>query len=341
LRQEAGVSILKARELTHYSNYERWESGQTKVGADHLGNIGAAFGTGNDLWLLFAWLVDRLTPVPGSHPIELDAGEIRRHFADMPEAAVDLGEHDRVALVPIKHRDLAVLGLMARYGCGYAAVDRPPVLAPTKRMPVPPSTSPDISLLRSLYGDVLCDLGSYAGKTLMLGGLRQLQGKVQLQVNRFTLLLLTEPEYMRRLLAAGAPPASGRRRGLGRLAWLAARLAPRVERMANTLLEDLRRCEEEAAGEPVSIADVKVALREAALDDALWDSPLAPSAVAELKRLPEPNAALTGQLRVLHDQVDRAARRAITQELDDARTTADPSSALDALSVLQGESADR
>ena len=31
LRTQAGVTILKARELTQYQNYERWESGDTRV----------------------------------------------------------------------------------------------------------------------------------------------------------------------------------------------------------------------------------------------------------------------------------------------------------------------
>jgi hypothetical protein len=87
---------------------------------------------------------------------------------------------------------------------------------------------------------------------------------------------------------------------------------------------------------------VKAMLWEAALEDALWDSLLAPFAgVAELQRLPEPANALTANSRVRHDQVDRAARRAITQELDDARATAGPRSTLDALSVVEAESADR
>lgn len=42
LRNEADLTVLRAAEVTRYDNYERWESGQTRVGPDHLENIAVA-----------------------------------------------------------------------------------------------------------------------------------------------------------------------------------------------------------------------------------------------------------------------------------------------------------
>lgn len=99
LRNESGLTVLQAGEATCYANYERWESGQTRVGADHLANIATAFDVGEDLWLLvYAWLVDRFTPMPGSQPLELTGVELRRHLDTLPKVEVDLGEDHAFAL---------------------------------------------------------------------------------------------------------------------------------------------------------------------------------------------------------------------------------------------------
>lgn len=36
LRHDAGLTVLAAAEATQYGNYERWESGETRVGPQHL-----------------------------------------------------------------------------------------------------------------------------------------------------------------------------------------------------------------------------------------------------------------------------------------------------------------
>jgi transcriptional regulator with XRE-family HTH domain len=52
VRKEAGLTVLAAAEATSYGNYERWESGKTKVGAHHLGAIADAFHIDDDLFRL-------------------------------------------------------------------------------------------------------------------------------------------------------------------------------------------------------------------------------------------------------------------------------------------------
>ena len=345
LRHQADVSILRAQELTTYGNYERWESGQTRVGADHLDNIGAAFGVGNDLWqLVYAWLVDRFVPLPGCEPVDISDAELRRQLSRLPQREVDLGEYADMALGPPTHTDVAVVGVIARYGCGYAG-DRRLVLEATERTTVPTASS-DVPVLARLYGDVLGDILRYVARTFLLGGFRVLPDAPQRQVHRYTWLMLSEPELLTRLAAAGAPPPGVRKRGLDWLAAVAARVAPLAQRLAYRQLEDLRRASEAVEGAPVSIEDVKDMVRQAARDDVLWKSPSSPERLGELAEsldidaLPEPDPKLNRQLRALHDLVHRSARRAITEELDDARATADPRSAMDALRLLQADAAD-
>lgn len=218
------------------------------------------------------------------------------------------------------------------------------MLSPQERAAMPVSATPDAPVLASLYGDVMREIGQYVARTFLLAGLNGLRGRVQNQVTRYTLLLLSEPEYLERLLASGAPPPEARGRGLNRLARLAARSAPRMRRLACRRLEELRRIEEDARGEPVTLEEVKAMIRQAVRDDGLWASPAAADAVVPLDlplAMPEPDPQLNGQLRALHDQVDRAARRALAEELEDARATADPQSSFDAIRVLGADSSDR
>lgn len=66
LRRDCGLTILAAADATAYGNYERWESGQTRVGALHLRAIAEAFAVGDDrALLLYAWALDQLSPLMG------------------------------------------------------------------------------------------------------------------------------------------------------------------------------------------------------------------------------------------------------------------------------------
>ncbi|MGH9223713.1 MAG: hypothetical protein ACRD2W_07975 [Acidimicrobiales bacterium] len=232
------------------------------------------------------------------------------------------------------HKDLAMLALVARYGPGYAGDAPRLTIPPAERAATGPVPSGE-RVLPHLYGDVMRYVLQYLARTCILAGLNALRGKAKTAVDRFVLLLRSEPEQLGQLLAAGRPPAEASGRGLNRLARLAARLAPRMQRLASRQLEDLRRAEEVVRGMPVSLDEVKAAIRAAAQSDALWAG-LAPDPElpADLSLLPDPDPDLGSELRGLRDRVDRAARRALQEELDDARTLADPRSTVDAIHAL-------
>ncbi len=44
LRNESGLTVLQAAERIGYGNYERWESGKTKVGPEYLQVVADVFG---------------------------------------------------------------------------------------------------------------------------------------------------------------------------------------------------------------------------------------------------------------------------------------------------------
>ena len=91
LRRDAGLTVLAAAEATGYGNYERWESGQTRVGAQHLRSLAEAFAVTDELHLLlYAWLVDRLSPKPGEPPKALRLDELRRFVRHAPDQVIDL-----------------------------------------------------------------------------------------------------------------------------------------------------------------------------------------------------------------------------------------------------------
>src|SRR5216683_6673344 len=92
LRNQAGLTILDASEAVNYGNYERWESGQTRVGPQYLDAIARAFHVGPQLYLfLYGWLLDRFTPLPGSEPFEVGGPTFEKIRAALPADEFDLG----------------------------------------------------------------------------------------------------------------------------------------------------------------------------------------------------------------------------------------------------------
>ena len=86
LRNDAGLTVLAAAEATGYSKYERWESGQTQVGGQYLTTIADVFSVADDLHLLvYAWLLDRLTPDAGEPSRTLNLDELRGYLSNAPE----------------------------------------------------------------------------------------------------------------------------------------------------------------------------------------------------------------------------------------------------------------
>lgn len=108
LRRDAGLSILAAGEATGYCKYERWESGQTRVGGQYLRSIAEAFAVTDDLYLLlYAWLLDQLTPETGCSPRRLGLDDLHRYIRFAPDTVIDLHERKALVVEPGRHVDLA------------------------------------------------------------------------------------------------------------------------------------------------------------------------------------------------------------------------------------------
>ncbi len=352
LRNESGLTVLQAAELTDYGKYERWESGRTRVGPEYLDTLAATFGIEGDLWLLaYAWLVDRYTPRPGGKPVEFTRQVLMRLRGRLPKGEVDFGEHGVLAVRAISHGDLALMCLVARYGPSHAGAHVPLVLHPTKRTQAPPPDGSAYILDR--YTDVLGDLMRWTGRTFLLGGTGQVRREVGVAVFRQTLLLLTDPEPFASLLATTPVRSGAKLRGLDGLSVGCS--AAKFRRLVVRELEDLCRLAGAVDGRILTIEEMKAELRAFVHDDAFWDglSDLESDKVAAtligtigdtrwspstehwpvtriVTELPEPDPALVAEMQKLRDQLDRRRRRAIAQEIADAAAMASPAAALDA-----------
>ncbi len=166
LRRDAGVTVLAAAEATEYGNYERWESGATRVGAQYLRIIARAFGVTDELWLLlYAWLVDRWTPALGERAVDLAQVDPSRVLRDLPgdEFAADTTAKNLV-LGSSRHLDVALLCLGARYQRGKRAV-----LMPVTRAPLP-QRRPGESVLQATYSGVAVDGLRHVSRALFARG---------------------------------------------------------------------------------------------------------------------------------------------------------------------------
>jgi transcriptional regulator with XRE-family HTH domain len=161
LRHDAGLTVLAAAEATEYGNYERWESGETRVGAQHLRSIADAFGVTDERWLLlYAWLLDRLVPKPGKGAVDLAQVNLRRILRDLPKEAVDLGPHKHLVVESGRHLDVALLCLIARYRRRERVL-----LMPVGRSPLPDRQLGE-SVLRTTYAGDLADALRYLARRL-------------------------------------------------------------------------------------------------------------------------------------------------------------------------------
>lgn len=166
LRRDAGLSVLAAAEATAYGNYERRESGQTRVGAQHVRSLAQAFGVTDELWLLlYAWLADRLVPRPGKATVDLAHANLPRVVRDLPQDTIDLGPHKDLVMEASRHLDLALLCLIGRYR-RHERVR----LAPVKRSPLP-SRPPSVSVLEAAYGEAILAAARLVGRELIRVGL--------------------------------------------------------------------------------------------------------------------------------------------------------------------------
>ena len=365
LRNESGLTVLQAAERTGYGNYERWESGDTRVGPEYLQTIAEVFGVEGDLWLLaYAWLVDRYTPKPGAGFFDFTPQRLKRVLRQLPSGEVDMGEQANLAVRSMGHGALAVMCLIARYGPAYAGADTPLVLAPTPRTPAPPADRTGCILDR--YSDVFGDLARYVSRTFLLAGMGDVSHEVGVAVFRHILLLLAEPDSFTSLVDAAGDRPAGKLRGLDGLSAATLRAAPKMPRLAVREIEDLCRLAAVTEDRQVTVEEMKAELRAIARDDDFWDEvvDLGPDGLlAALKelvedehwwlstldwpvtkvvpQLPNPDPALVAEAQKLRDQLDRRARRAIREEVADAAATAPPKVMLDASLVLRREHASR
>lgn len=164
LRKGAGLTVLGAAEATEYGNYERWESGVTRVGAQHLGAIAEAFAVDDVPMFVYAWLVDRFSPRPKQGGVDLAQVNFDKTYRQFPRTTVDLGERKDWVLEPPRHADLALLYVVARYRRNQRVV-----LPPVARKPLP-TRAADEDVLASAYGDVVEDVVRLAARILLRAG---------------------------------------------------------------------------------------------------------------------------------------------------------------------------
>jgi len=315
LRQEAGLSFLAAADAVQYVNYERWETGKTKVGAKYLGMIAGAFGVTDELWaLLYAWLLDHYTPERGQARVDLPHTNLAKIFGQLPgdvifqEATKDLG------IQPTRHVDFAMLALLS----GRWRSDRLE-LAPQQRARLPLRDA-SRSTLGAAYGDVADEAIRFAGRTILAA----LHAGDRLNEVRSHLVnlapMLTSPSALERLAEEFVEPLAGEVR-------LAARATARIRDQLAVLLEAATGApptEEEVdrfavevfAGRRVRVNEVMSAAQErGALP--VYD----PMPMRELGR---------GSLRML-DRIDHDSRQEAIRRLDQF----DPAQVLSALEAIK------
>jgi len=196
LREEAGLTVLAAGEAIGYSNYERWESGQTRVGPQHVGAIASAFGVTDELWLLlYAWLVDRFTPGCGQGSVDLAHANVVKPQRALPADLIDLGEYKDLILEPARHLDLAMLALIGRNWSRQRVV-----LVPTPRSPLP-VPGPDESLLSAAYGDVYVDMLRFTSRTIFSLAKKKNQLSTLATLAKNLTPMLSSPTALNRLAA--------------------------------------------------------------------------------------------------------------------------------------------
>jgi len=161
LRRDAGLTVLGAAEATEYGNYERWESGATRVGVQHLGAIAEAFGVDDVPMFLYAWIVDRFSPAPGQSTVDLAQANFAKAHRQLPRTTVDLGERKDWVVESPRHADLALLYVVTRYRRNQRVA-----LPSVARSPLP-ARAGDVDVLTSAYGDVIEDVVRLAARILL------------------------------------------------------------------------------------------------------------------------------------------------------------------------------
>lgn len=310
LRKGAGLTVLAAAEATEYGNYERWESGVTRVGAQHLGAIADAFAVDDVPMFLYAWLVDRFSPRPKQGAVDLAQVNFDKTYRQFPCTTVDLGERKDWVVEPPRHADLALLYLVARYRRNQRVV-----LPPVARKPMP-TRAADEHVLTSAYGDVVEDVVRLAARILLRAG-RSEDVDARAAVANVA-PLLSKPEAFEALAdEVGGSLADELRRFAG--------LSRRVR-------EGLSDVVAQAGGGATSTTVEELTLRLAAGDvDAA-----APTFAAAIERgpLPDVEAAVVVDMQAMRARVESEIDAKVRGEIIERSATLDLDDLFDALEVV-------
>lgn len=330
LRKEANMSPEEAAVLTNYPNYKRWELGRTAVKSEYLELIADAFEVDDDLWLLvYAWLVDRLTP--GFGQPSADVGQQLKDLSlMMPDRLFDAGPGAGVASVPVSHAQFAAACLVARYGPGPGVTDVPMMLAAKRRSRIPWPIPPDVSALMFLYGDLYSDWVQYSSLTAILAGLGQTNDELRDAVVRETMTAMLSPSFGEELASlVAASPVTGDERGFDRLPGIAAGELDPITACLPRVRDELRRLQDAIAREPMTEEQFLSTFLD--LMNAGPEAFLAEDCPIDFTKTPDLDWDLVEEGRVIFDRMDRDIRGAVSEELIEAAETANPAAAVEAI----------
>jgi transcriptional regulator with XRE-family HTH domain len=342
LRADAGLTVLQAAEATHYPKYERWESGRTRVGAQHLQAIADAFNVGEELYLLlFAWLADRMTPRPGQAPAEITGQNVERFLSVAPSRVVALDEYGHLVVGPATHAELAALALVARYDRPENSERHTVWLAPVRRSRVRESVSASSrSVLDNLYSEVMRDASEYVGRTLMtIGSDLSLEGfrKVPLP----TLAgMLSRPEAFEAMAEEGWKLPLDGSRELDKFAVMALRQGDEVADLSRQFQAQLRALLEAVTGEAASDNDIESLIACLVSGDLEPIATLATKALDKGVTLAGPDTAFGERLMAVWEALSSGVTQAIRDDMAAEVNRADPMLALEALQYLRSHRAD-
>lgn len=314
LRKGAGLTVLGAAEATEYGNYERWESGITRVGAQHLGAIAATFAVDDVPMFLYAWLVDRFSPAPKQGAVDLAQVNFAKTYRQLPRTTVDLGERKDWVVEPPRHADLALIYLVARYRRNQRVV-----LPPVARTPLP-ARQADGDVLSSAYGDVVDDVVRLAARILLRAG-RSEDVDARAAVANVAPLLSKPEAYEALADEVGGPLADELRRFAG--------LSRRVR-------EGLSDVVAQAGDGATSTTVEELTVRLAAGDvDAV-----APTFAAAIARgpLPDVDSAVVVDMQAMRERLESEIDAQVRSEVIERSETLDLDDLFDALEVVTAAS---
>jgi hypothetical protein len=81
----------------------------------HLGAIVEAFGVEDVPMFLYAWLVDRFTPLPRQGAVDFAHVNVAKTYRQLPRTTADLGERKHWVVEPARNADVALFYVVTRY----------------------------------------------------------------------------------------------------------------------------------------------------------------------------------------------------------------------------------